>query len=460
MIVRSVNARAKMSGIQVGMVVADGKAVLPALQVFDDDPDKAGQLLYNLADWCIRYTPVVAVDPPDGLVFDISGCAHLWGGEHAYLNDIVIKLRTFGYDVRSAMADTIGAAWAIARFGKSMPILEPGKQADALLSLPPAALRLDPEILDKMQRLGLYTIQSFIGIPHSALRRRFGQQLLTRLDQALGKEATPIQPVRPIEPYQERLPSAEPIITAKGIEIALQVLLEQLCGRLTRESKGLRSAVFRCYRSDGLVKELQIGTNRASRNIEHLYKLFDLKIPTLDPGPGIELFLLEASLVEDLSPKQETLWNFTGQEDTEAVAELLDCIAAKMGAHTIHRYLPDEHYWPERSIKQAVSLQEKPTTVWPVDRPRPIHLLPQPEPIEVTVQLPDYPPMHFHYKGRLHRVRKADGPERIEAEWWIEDGLHRDYYCLEDETGARYWVFRLGHYATGEPKWYLHGFFA
>lgn len=460
MIVKAASHIARANGIHTGMAVADCRAILPGLQVFDDTPGRAEQLLNALAEWCIRFTPEPAVDMPDGLILDVSGCTHLWGGEDAYLKDITTKLQGYGYHVRSAMADTIGTAWAISRFGSSNPVVQPGGQVEALLPLPPAALRLEPAILERLQKLGLYQVRSFISMPRSSLRRRFGQTLLSRLDQALGQEIEVLQPVRPVEPYQERLPCLEPIRTATGIEIALPRLLEKLCERLTTEDKGLRRCICTCYRIDGNVRQIDIGTNRPSRNVNHLFRLFENKIRQIEPGLGIELFILEAPIVEDLSGTQDALWDAAGLNDDIAIAELLDRIAGKTGMNVIHRYLPDEHYWPERSYKLATSLHEKPATPWLNDLPRPIHILPDPEPIEVTVPLPDYPPMLFIHQGKLHNIRKADGPERIEQEWWLQKGLYRDYYCVEDEDGARYWIFRSGDYNSGNPKWYIHGFFA
>lgn len=430
------------------------------LQVFDARADHERQLLTSLAEWCIRFTPVAAVDLPDGILLDASGCAHLWGGEQGYLRDIITRLRQFGYHVRAAIADTIGVAWAIARFGKSKAIIEPSAHIDALLPLPVAALRLEPLIAERLKKLGLHTISSFIKMPRRALRRRFGDHLLQRIDQATEQEAEILQPVIPIEPYHERLPSLEPIRTAGGIEIALRQLLTQLCNRLEQEGKGLRKSIFKCYRIDGNIQQIDIGTSRASRNEPHLFKLFELKIPAIEPALGIELFTIDAPVVEDIAIGQEALWNDTERQDNTAIAELLDTIAGRVGMQAIRRYLPAEHYWPERSFKVAESLTEQLTTTWRTDLPRPIHLLPVPEKIEVSVMLPDYPPMLFIYNGVLHNVRKADGPERIEQEWWITNGDYRDYYCVEDEQGARYWVFRLGDYSTGEPSWFIHGFFA
>ena len=247
MIVTAVSSAAQSKGIIPQMVVADCRAILPTLQVLDDIPGLAEKLLHALAEWCIRYTPVAAVDLPDGLILDISGCAHLWGGEREYLKDIVTKLRAYGYDVRAAMADTIGTAWAISRFGHTKAIIEPFGQAEALLPLPPAALRLEVGIIERLEKLGLHQVRSFINMPRRTLRRRFGDSILTRLDQALGQEHDAITPVVPVQPYQERLPCLEPIRTAPGIEIALRRLLETLCERFVKEGKGLRTCIFKGF---------------------------------------------------------------------------------------------------------------------------------------------------------------------------------------------------------------------
>ncbi|MES2113159.1 MAG: DNA polymerase Y family protein [Bacteroidota bacterium] len=461
-VVMAANPVAEAQGITAGMASADAKAMVPEIQVIDDIPGQAYKLLKALGEWCIRYSPLIAIDMPNGLLMDISGCAHLWGSERDYLKEIVTRLRSKGYDVRGAMADTAGAAWAVARFGKVKPIIPPGEQASALLNLPPAALRLEPEMLERLQKLGFYTIKNFINMGRTVLRRRFGEGFLLRLNQALGTEDEPLQLLLPVEPYSERLPCLEAVRTATAIEIAIKTLLENLCRRMGGEGKGVRTAILKCYRVDGQVIQAGIGTNQPTHNVNHLFKLFELKIPEIEPALGIELFTLDVPKFEDVSPEQEVLWSPDGCGLTDtSLAELLDRLANKIGAGNIHRYLPQEHYWPERSYKPAISLKEKPATTWRTDRPRPSLLLNQPEHIEVTFREPDYPPILFIYKNKIHRIAKSDGPERIEREWWLEEGEHRDYYQVEDEQGQRYWLFRLGHYKGDQSKqWFIHGFFA
>lgn len=458
-IITAANKIAEAEGVCVGMAAADAKAIVKGLQVQDAIPGKEAKLLRQLGLWCIRYSPIVAIDLPDGLILNVSGCTHLWGGERNYLKEIVNKLRASGYDARAAITDTIGAAWAVARYGKVTPLIPTGTHAAALAKLPPSALRLETDTLERLQKLGFRNIGHFMNLPRRELRKRFSEELLFRLLQALGLEDEPIFPLTPPVPYMERLPCLEPIKTATGIEIAIEELLKMLCERLRSEGKGVRKAVLKCHRIDGKMVQATIGTNRGSHSVSHLLKLFKLQIDRIEPALGIELFLMEASKVEDMAVKQEKLWvTDPGLKDT-ALTDLLDRLAGKLGPGRIRRYLPAEHYWPERSVHVAVSLEETPQTGWRTDRPRPLRLLTRPEPIEVMSLIPDYPPKIFVHQNKRHTIVKADGPERIEREWWLDEGAHRDYYAVEDEKGQRYWVFRLGHY-DDTPQWFLHGYFA
>ena len=460
MIITGVNAIAYSSGINTGMVLADARAIYPDLEVLDDKPELAQKLLKRLAEWCIRFSPIVGIDLPDGLLIDASGCSHLWGGEENYVADLIRKLNARGYNVRVAMADTAGAAWAVARYGNHPLIIEKEKTRESLLTLPPESLRLEDGIVDKLHRLGLHQIRQFLEIPRASLRRRFGNALLQKLDMALGHEIEIVEPVQPPEPYQERLPCLEPIITLSGIEIALKETLTALCHRLQQEQKGLRKALFKGYRVDGRIEQIEITTNRPSYHVHHLFKLFELKIQKIEPRLGIELFCLEAPEVEDYSAPQGRMWESVGGLDDIRLSELLDRLSGRIGKDVIHRYLPAEHYWPERAISEATSIAEKPVIEWRTDKSRPLRLLPIPEKIEVTAPIPDYPPMLFRHHGKVHNITRADGPERIEQEWWLQHGQHRDYYRVEDDKGQRYWIFRLGHYDDKVYQWFLHGYFA
>lgn len=461
MVVTATNAVAEKYGVIEGMVLADAKILVADLQVFDGKRGRNLKLLKGLAEWCLRYTPLVAIDPPDGLLLDVTGCTHLKGSEREYLKDLTDRLRTLGYDVRPGLADTIGCAWGVARCASSGLIVPEGGHRNALMPLPPSALRLPTDLLVKLQNLGLYQVSSFIHMPRSVLRRRFGKDMVLRMLQALGQEEEFLLPLKEPMPYTERLSCLEPIKTRPAIEIAVKALLDNICKRLYGEGLGLRAASITYYRIDGKTGTINIGTNHASHRSEHLFKLFSLTLDTVAPGLGIELFVLEAPHTEPVSDKQSELWAAKPGADSEQVAELLDRVAGKIGTEHIQRYLPSEHYWPERSAQPTCNIKKKPESDWRTDKPRPVQLLDKPEVIEATALTPDYPPILFIYKGKRHEIKKADGPERIEREWWLEPGEHRDYYIAEDQDGRRYWIFRSGHYnGSQQGHWYLHGFFA
>lgn len=460
LVITATNPVAERMGIRRGMMLADARALVPDLHAIDELPDLATKLLHRLAEWCIRFTPVVTVDLPEGIFLDATGCAHLWGGEEKYLAAIHSRLKERGYGTQVAMAGTAGLAWGVARYGKDPMIVSDIQHLPRLLQLPPEALRIDLASIQRLHKLGLKRIEQVVNIPRQSLRKRFGPEFLRQLDKATGHELELLEPVVPVEPYQERLPCMEPIVTAPGIEIAIRELLKAMCERLSRDGAGLRTAVFKCFRVDGQTEKVAIGTNRPSHHVEHLFKLFEPKLSTIEPAAGIELFVLEAPKVEPSSPKQEEMWTASGGLNDIRLSELIDRLGNRVGMNAIRRYMPDAHYWPERSLKLSSSFHEEPESPWRVDQPRPLQILPHPEPIDVTAPIPDYPPMLFVFKGKRHHIAKADGPERIEQEWWIQQGQHRDYYRVEDEDGNRFWLFRLGHYNEKKYQWFLHGFFA
>lgn len=459
--ITSSNPLADQLGIGRGMAVADARAIFPALVVRDDKPDLQEKLLRRLAEWAIRFSPCVSVDLPDGLMIDATGCAHLWNGEKAYTDHIIQKLEGRGYKVCIGMANSMAIAWGLARYSTQKCSIENSMMPDSFLSLPARALRLEEETIEKLYKLGLSRVRHFINIPASSLRKRFGTHIIERIQQAMNVKEEYMEPIYPVESYEERLPCLEPIITGKGVEIALEQLLARLCDLLSKQQKGVRMVVFRCYSIDGKQYDISIETNRPSVNAKHLFKLYEIKLEGVEAKAGIELFTLTAVKVEEHKPAQENLWELgSGLEDIK-LSELIDNLSGRIGKQAVKRFLPDEHHLPEKSVKLASSLLEETETHWKILPQRPVHLLDPPEPIEVTAPIPDYPPMLFRHKGKLHKLVLADGPERIEQEWWIAPGRHRDYYAVEDEEGKRYWLFRSGHYDEEKTyKWYLHGYFA
>lgn len=461
--------RALDLGLAPGLAVADAQARVPEVLVVPVDNDGDAAALTRLADWATRFSPHAAPTPPDGLLIDITGCAHLWNGEAKLLEDALTRLRRHGFAASGAIAGTIGAAWASARFAGGDAVIPAGAVAAALGGLPVRALRIDDATAETLQRLGLQKIGDLYPLPRASLAKRFGAALLKRLDQALGYESESLSPLAPPPERRVSLNFAEPIAAPESIQRAVELLIERLMPELAAHQLGARRLTLRAYRLDNTVAAVTIGTARASADPAHLERLFREKLELIDPGLGIEFISLSADVTERISAAQTAF----DAEDAGAVtaadlAPLLDRLANRLGPKNVARPMPIESHIPERAVKWTPPLEGTARASWPQLQPRPIRLLPRPEPIEAMAPVPDDPPLSFRWRHVLHRVRRADGPERIAPEWWrVEDegAETRDYYRVEDESGGRYWLYRAGLYIAGpnktyaHPRWYLHGIF-
>ncbi len=459
--IQAVNAAACQRGVFRGMSLADGRAICPDLDIMDYPWEKQIPFIQAWAAWAIRFTPVTAMDPPEGIFLDISGCAHLWGGEETYLNTILRRIRSLGYQARGAIADTIGAAWALSHYGPSPEYVHQSHQEKALSSLPVEALRIEAPLRQRLHQLGIYRIHHLESISRPALRRRLGAEGLLRLDQLWGDQWEGLNPYQPEAPYQERLSFIDPLATLKGIRRVLEMLLIRLCQRLERENKGMRKVRLNCYRVDDRIERVSVSLSSSSRDPYQVQSLFNDRLPEIRFGMGIELMVLEALIVEPLYPSPSFLWTEKSTGSSKELAPLLDRIRSRIGERSLERYLPTGHHWPENSFRPATSLWESPSLPWPANLPRPVQILDPPLPIEASSLLPDYPPFLFRFQGRALSVAKAEGPERIESEWWWDNsGIYRDYYGVEDQQGIRYWLFRQGDKDSPGTQWFLHGWFA
>lgn len=472
------NEAARAASVYPGMALADARAILPALASRPAEPEADAAALGALAEWCIRYTPWTNVDGDDGLWLDITGCAHLFGGEDVLLADLDRRLGAIGLAHRLGLAETPGAAWAVARYGGSARladrIVPPGGLRAALSPLPVRGLRLDPETLTTLERLGLRRIGDLYGIPRPALARRFAAlslcaAVVLRLDQALGLRHEPISPRAPAPAYRARLGFAEPVTAPTAIETALGTLLADLCGTLGKDRQGARRLTLAAYRVDGAVARVSVALGRPSRNPAHVARLFKERLAAIDPGFGIELLILSADLTQPLPAAQGSLDPDERDGAEDGVARLVDRLSNRLGARNVTRVQARASHVPERAELHLPALRAAPA--WPTlpddATLRPFRLLERPEPIRVTAEIPDGPPLSFTWRRAVRRVVRAQGPERIAPEWWrdLEGRDHiRDYYQVEDAQGRRYWVFRDGLYqdpgAKGPPAWYIHGLFA
>jgi protein ImuB len=445
-------------------------ALVPELTTADADPAEDAQALTALVDWCVRFSPAVAADRPDGLFLDISGVAHLWGGEAELMADFRNRLAGNGLPFRLAVADTPGAAWALAHFGRDGTIAPPNGQAELLAPLPPAALRLEPEAAAQIERLGLRRLGQLIEIPRAPLGRRFGAQTLDRLDQALGRSAEALAFRRPPTPWIARLAFFEPISAPEDMARVTEDVTAKLCARLETEGQGGRRFEVAFHRVDGKTLPVAIGLSLPGRDARRIARLLQPKVETVDPGFGIESVTVAAYAVEPVGGRQTRIDAGLDAAVEDGLAPLVDRLVNRLGPCAVWRAAPFESHVPELSVTREAPLGAPAGEARPWDReaPRPVRLFRRPEPLEGVIALtPDDPPSQFRWRGRLHRIRRAEGPERIGEEWWKADIADvsiahiRDYYRVEDQDGGRFWLFRAGLYQAGEPaKWWLHGLFA
>ena len=466
----AVDEGATRLGLFVGQKATDAAALVPELVTADADPAADAAALTALADWCARFSPAVALDPPDGLFLDISGVDHLWGGEAAMAADLVARLARNGIPARAAIAGAPGAAWALAHFtqaGGIMPSgLPPGGEAARLSRLPTAALRLAPAEAAQIARLGLSTIGALGALPRDQIVRRFGPGVVLRLDQALGAAREALVYRRPPNPWFARLAFAEPISAPEDMARVTADIAGRLCARLEAEGQGGRRFDLDFHRLDGIVQSLAIGLALPGRDARAIARLFAPKLETVDPGFGIEVVTLAAEGVQPLSARQSRLGEDREALPEEGLAPLVDRLTNRLGEGAVWRAEAHPSHDPERAVARRPPLSPVRGGGWDPERPRPVRLLRRPEPIEAVAPVPDDPPVFFRWRGAPHRVRRAEGPERLAEEWWRRPfdeaggGQARDYYRVEDEAGGRFWLFRDGLYqAEVQPRWWLHGLF-
>jgi protein ImuB len=464
-VVTAVDINAERQGLRLGMPVAKAQAIAPGLIIMDSDRHADAEGLSKLALWALqRVSPVVMADPPDGLVIDTTGADHLHGGEGAMLQAIVQRFTSSGIETRAAVADTWGAAHAAARFlGRTTTIIPEGAAERLMRALPISALRLDPETVAGLRKLGFEQVGELIDQPRAPLALRFGPEIGRRLDQALGKSAEPFDPIREPEIVEVRRVFGEPIGAAETISRYIGKLVSALCQELEARGLGARQLDLLLHRVDGVRQAVRVGTAQPVRDVKRLTRLLTEKIETIDPGFGIEVMELAAIVAEPFHERQSI--SSLVEEPEDDISDLIDVLANRVGANRICRFSPMQSDVPERSVARVAPLSPETGATWNGDWPRPPRLLSRPEPVETMALLPDHPPVWFTWRGVRRRVRRADGPERIRNEWWKHEAemtTVRDYFRVEDETGERFWLFRSGdgeHSDSGSQRWFLHGVF-
>jgi len=470
----AVDAAAAKLGLSAGELLADAKARVPYLRTKDSEPDKDKEDLKKLARWCGRFSPLVAPWRENeyrlhGLTLDITGCAHLFGGEEKMAETIIKALETLGFGARLSFADTIGAAHALVCYGKKKQTVIPkGGQREAIKALSVSALRISPEKAAGLARVGLKRIGDLYPLPRASLTKRFGGEILWRLEQALGDTPEPFSPLTAHAPYRVSAILAEPICSEDHVLTLIKKLSSDLAPVLHRDGKGARILLLSLFRVDGGVAELKIGTAEATGDPDHIAKLFALKLAKLaddyDAGFGFEAARLDVLEAETLLPRQSDI----GSDERGKLTNLhhfIDRLGSRLGVENVHRLYPQESHVPERAVVMHPAVYHR-DGQWD-DAPsltRPLMMLACAEPAAVMALLPEGPPRQFRWRKVLYTITEAEGPERIRPEWWREKdkaAQERDYYVVEDNEGRRFWLYREGRYGGEEtPRWFVHGVFA
>ena len=467
-------------GLEPGLPLANARAICPQLRVFDADEVADTETLNNIADWCDRFTPLVAFDSPHGLFLDITGCAHLFGGEAALMRLMCDVLTAQGFAVSAAIAGTSVCARTMTRHVHGR-IVRAGEEADAVKPLPVSALGADDAITRGLRRAGLKTIGDVASRARHEITARFGADFTTLLEHAIGQGDAPISPRKPLPDYivEKRFP--EPVATEDVISATLSRLAEMLVMAMDQQGKGARRLEARFFRTDGAVRALVVDTGQPATRGEVIERLFRERLDALndplDPGFGFDLIRLSASRTEIVVQQQRDL--DANVHDNDELAALIDRIAARIGGRRVVVHLPQDTHIPERAVMAAPAqhhLAAAAHAVWPArvegEPPlRPLRLFERPEQIKVIAQVPDGPPARFVWRRATHAVVRAEGPERVAMEWWRARGemLTRDYFRVEDEAGLRFWLYRDGLYdreieqqegKAVHPNWFMHGLFA
>jgi protein ImuB len=467
----AISPDAKRKGLAVGMTLADSRARIPGLWVEEMDYRADAALLDRIAEDCDRFSPVVVIDAPDGLLLDITGCDHIHGGEVELRRIFSLRFRRGGFHMRTVIASAPDTARALARYGRTA-IVPPGGDAAAVRSLPIAALGLAESDRLSISRAGLKTIGALADRPSLPFAARFGEAMTLRLRRIQGLADPPLEPRRAIPMLWIERRFAEPIGRIEDAEGILTELGEEAGIRLAERREGGRVFEASFFRTDGAVRRITIETGRPMRDTRTLLRLFHEKLDAIadpiDPGFGFDLIRLAVPHTEPLDAVQPGLDGHA--VETNEIADLADRLSTRFGADRVIRFLPENTHDPDRAAR-AVPASFNPMTsdVWPAletDEPplRPLHMFDPPQPISITmVEVPDGPPKKFHWRRVEHEVVHAEGPERIAPEWWRKPGEPtRDYYRIEDAQGRRFWLYRAGAYSreTPQPDWFVHGVFA
>lgn len=458
------------------MPVVVARGMCPSLRLVEADTRADEALLVAIADWCRRFTPLAALDPPDGIILDVSGVAHLFGGDMALLRSVEDALAEQGFARRVALAPHAGAATAFARFGGPRLVRDEASLEKAVRALPVGALRLDDKATLRLRDAGLRFLGDLLLRPRAPITARFGAIVFARIDAMLGRRRDPLSPRFEAPSYIAERRFADGLARREEIVATLGSLCEELAVMLARHEEGARTVLASFFRIDGVVRHLEVATSRPSRNADTILRLFAERLESigedgLDTGYGFDLIRLSALSVECLPGEQGGLHGTLSQarDGPQDFIDLIDRLGARFGTRRVQRLDFLDTHWPEGAVAARPAAHGPPALAasqaiqahTPFLPTRPLRLFEKPEPIDAVATVPDGPPEKFWWRRVAHDVIAVEGPERIASEWWKNQGPTRDYFRVEDTQGGRFWLFREGLYGaeTIRPRWFMHGLF-
>lgn len=481
---------AAAAGVQPGMTVAHAHALLrDEPRIVEYNPPRDAAALRALAEWAVRFSPIVAPDPPDGLLIDVTGSERLFRGERRLIQRVGRSLNRLGFDCRLAIGPTCGAAWAVAHFGRPRAtIISDNRLVETLKPLPVHALRIDGDIASALAEVNVDRIEHLLALPRHDLAERYGSKLLLRLDQALGHAFEPIDPVRPAEPLTVTFEFDGPAKQFEAIVEATRRLLQTLCERLAQREAGAGAIHLVYEQPDRTTQAFDVTLGRPTRQVCHLWLLTRPRLDQIDIGHGFDSIAMTAHRVTHLPHHQVTHWSedhTTDRHRAEQFAQLLDVMMNRLGGDRIWRLRPGESHDPRRvyafrPADEPIARTERLAMITQADRPS--VLFDRPEPVEVTVVGPDDLPQRLCWHGHEYEIITALGPERIGERWWVEDSdeetkrqregvgvcrtsslhlsispslTHTDLFKTQFADGRWFWLSRT-HAAVGF-RWAIEG---
>lgn len=454
-------SEAARRGIRVGLTLGEAQALIdPRVRARHGDPwveelqpARDGRALHALGAWCMaKVSPVVALDPPDGLFMDVAGTGRLLGDEEDVCRALLRAMHRFGLGARLAVADTVGAAWALSHFGRTpRQLVETGDEEAVLAPLPVESLRLEPATAEGLAELGVRSVGELVRLDRARVAARFGGDVGLRLDQALGRAFEAVTPLVHETPPQRERTFEGPVKALEGILETAESLVGELAAELLRARRGALELVLVLEPSDLPPRSIPLTLARPSASGRHLWTMLEPKVAGAHLGFGIERVRVSAVRTGRLPSRQVGAW---GAEDEDGggldrdMGELVDVLRARLGEERVltpaprQSHLPERAYGWERPGEGSARRAPEASSAAPLP-PRPSRLFDPPEPAVLDALDERGAPRRLRWRGIAYRVRHARGPERIARPWW-EDGEHtlRDYFRLETACGRTLWAYR------------------